>query len=108
MKVLLVQANNPSVGTNIDLAGTNSANKETELFYVNRKINEDLEEITKDKPKNSEIINIISNFQIIGKKMNSPIDYKAFQLAVLFSLGVIGFLLLLELNNYLNTLINKS
>ena len=102
MKVMLIQANNPSGGTNIDLAGNNVSNKETELFFINKKINEDLREITKDKSRESEIINIISNFQIIGKERNSIIYNKAFQLAILFALASIVILLLLKLNHYLS------
>ena len=102
MKVMLVQANNPSGGTNIDLAGENVSNKETELFFINKRINDDLKEITKDKSRKSEIINIISNFQIIGKELNSIVYNKAFQLATLFSLASIVILLLLKLNHYLS------
>ena len=102
MKVMLVQANNPSNGTNIDFSSQKGTTGATELFSINKEINEDLKEITKNKIRKSEIINIISNFQIIGKEINSIVYNKAFQLAILFSLASIVILLLLKLNHYLS------
>jgi hypothetical protein len=102
MKVMLLQANNPSVGTNIDLAGENVSNKETELFFVNKRINEDLEEITKDKSRESEILNIISNFQSIGKEIKGITKNYIFLLSFLSAGLMILFLLLERLNKYLD------
>jgi hypothetical protein len=102
MKVMLLQANNPSVGTNIDLAGENVSNKETELFFVNKRINEDLEEITKDKSRESEILNIISNFQSIGKEIKGITKNYIFLLSFLSAGLMILFLLLGRLNKYLD------
>jgi hypothetical protein len=102
MKVMLLQANNPSIGTNIDLAGENVSNKETELFFINKRINEDLEEIAKDKTEKYEVINVISNFQSIGQEIKGVTKNYGFLLSALCMGLMILFLLLLKLNKFLD------
>lgn len=103
MKAILDQANKSSNGTNIDVGNTNrSIAKEIQLFQTNRVINGDLTKVSNDISEESEIINVISNFQTVGYKVgglrqNSILIY-----------GAIGFLimmfglLLLKLNTYLD------
>jgi hypothetical protein len=101
MQVLLAEAKKESNGTSIDFAGQNKSTKEIELFYTNKRINEDLADLTEAKSQKFEIINIISNFQPIGSEVNEIIENKAFQLSFLFALLTILILLLFKLNSYL-------
>jgi hypothetical protein len=101
MQVLLAEAKKESNGTSIDFAGQNKSTKEIELFYTNKRINEDLADLTEAKSQKFEIINIISNFQPIGSEVNEIIENKAFQLSCLFALLTILILLLFKLNSYL-------
>ena len=102
MQVLLAEAKKESNGTNIDLGGDKRTTKEIELFETYRKINKDLEEIAEAKAIKYEVINIISNFQPIGKEIKAISKNKAFQLAFVFAVGMILFLLFQKLNRYLN------
>ena len=101
MQVLLAEAKKESNGTSIDFAGQNKSTKEIELFYTNKRINEDLADLAEAKSQKFEIINIISNFQPIGNEVNEIIENKAFQLSCLFALLTILILLLFKLNIYL-------
>jgi hypothetical protein len=101
MQVLLADSKKVSTGTNIDFAGENRSSKEIELFYTNERINELLGEVTAAKLEKNQIINIVSNFESIGKELNGVTENKAFQLAVLFALACILGLLFLKLNAYL-------
>ena len=101
MQVLLADSKKVSTGTNIDFAGENRSSKEIELFYANQRINELLGEVTAAKLEKNQIINIVSNFESIGKELNGVTENKAFQLAVLFALACILGLLFLKLNAYL-------
>tara|TARA_B110000211_G_scaffold103163_1_gene120034 strand:- start:8537 stop:9574 length:1038 start_codon:yes stop_codon:yes gene_type:complete len=101
MQVLLAEAKKESNGTSIDFAGQNKSTKEIELFYTNKRINEDLADLAEAKSQKFEIINIISNFQPIGNEVNEIIENKAFQLSCLFALLTILILLLFKLNSYL-------
>lgn len=102
MKVMLEEAKKQNSGTSIDLGGQKKTTKELELFETNRKINEELEDIVKDKSEKYEVINVISNFQPIGSEIKGVTKNKAFQLAILGALAMILILLLLKVNSYLN------
>jgi hypothetical protein len=102
MQVMLVEAKKQSSGTNIDLGGTKTTTKELQLFATNRKINSDLKNIVKNKSEKYEVINVISNFQPIGYKIKGFTKNYAFLLATLFAGFLILFLLLKQLNRYLN------
>lgn len=101
MEVMLEEAKKQTTGTNIDLGGQKKTSKELELFDTNRKINADLRNIAKEKSKNYEVINVISNFQPVGYEIKGITKNNAFRLGVL----AIGFmtviLLLLKVNRYL-------
>jgi len=102
MKVMLEEAKKQNSGTSIDLGGKMRTNKELELFETNRKINEELEDIVKDKSEKYEVINVISNFQPIGSEIKGVTRNIAFQLSVLGALAMIFILFLIKVNSYLN------
>ncbi len=99
--VMLKEASKQSTGTNIDVGSTKKGAKELELFETVRHINADLKEISEDKAEKSEVINVISNFQSVGYEIKGIEENYIFQLGVLFALGMILFLLIKQLNNYL-------
>jgi hypothetical protein len=102
MSVMLEEAKKQNSGTSIDLGGTKKTTKELELFETNRKINEDLRLITKDRSEKSEVLNVISNFQPIGYEIKG-IDKNYGVLVGLLGIGMmILFLVLKQINNYLN------
>ena len=102
MQVMIEEAKKQSNGTNIDLGGQKRTTKELELFDANRIINKDLKEITEDKSEKYEVINVISNFQPVGYEIKGIIKNYAFLLGVLGAGLMIIFLLLVQLNTYLN------
>lgn len=101
MKVMIAEAGKETSGTNIDLGGQRRRAKELDLFETSMKINEELEEISKNKSEKYEIINVISDFQPVGYKINGVTKN------YIFILGVLGFglmaaiLLVFKLNIYL-------
>jgi hypothetical protein len=102
MQVMLEEAKRQTSGTNIDLGGEKRTTKELELFETNRKINSDLRGIVKDKSEKHEVINVISNFQPIGYAIKGVTKNYVFLLGVLGAIFMILFLLLKQLNGYLN------
>ncbi|MGB0880367.1 MAG: hypothetical protein ACPGTO_07350 [Polaribacter sp.] len=102
MQVLLDEAKKQSNGTNIDLGGQKTTTKELELFETNRKLNVDLRGIADEKAKKYEVINVISNFQSVGYEIKGVTKNYAFLLGLLGASLMIVFLLLIQLNNYLN------
>jgi len=102
MTVLVEEAKKQNPGTAIDLGGAKQSTKELELFETNREINEDLKEIVEDKSEMSEVLNVISSFQPIGYEIKG-IDKNYGFLGAGFGVAVmILFLLLKQLNAYLN------
>lgn len=101
MQVMIEEAKKQTSGTNIDLGGDKRTTKELELFETNRKINNDLKNIASDKSRSYEVINVISNFQPIGYEIKGITKNYAFLLAFLGVLVMILFLLLMQLNKYL-------
>lgn len=101
MQVMMDEAKRQSNGTSIDLGGEKRTTKELELFETNREINKDLGEIVEDKSEKYEVINIISNFQPIGYEIKGVTKNYVFLLGALGAGIVIMFLLLKQLNNYL-------
>lgn len=101
MQVMLAEAKKESNGTNIDLGGSKRTTKEIELFESSKEINEELGKTLNEKSEKYEVINVISNFQPIGNKIEGIRENKAFQLAFLGALLMIGVLVFLKLNRYL-------
>ena len=101
MQVMLAEAKKKSNGTSIDLGGEKRTTKELELFATNRTLNADLGSVIDQKAENYEIVNIISNFQPIGYKIEGITKNATFQFAILGGLLMVLFLLLRQLNTYL-------
>ena len=102
MNVMMEEAKKQTSGTNIDLGGSKKSAKELELFETNRRINSDLKDLSEYKANKYEVINVISNFQPIGYKIDGVTKNYGFILAVVGAITMILFLLLLQLNKFLN------
>lgn len=102
MTVLIEKAKKENSGTNIDLGSSKKTTKELELFTTSREINSDLKDITKDRSENSEVLNVISNFQPIGYEIKGIDNNYGFLAAGLGFVLMVLFLLLKQLNVYLN------
>ena len=102
MTVLIEESKKENSGTSIDLGGTKTTTKELELFETNRKINKDLKAISEDKSEKSEVLNVISNFQPIGYEIKGIDNNDGVQIALLGVILMVLFLLLKQLNTYLN------
>ncbi|PQJ69074.1 hypothetical protein [Polaribacter butkevichii] len=102
MQVMIEEAKKQTNGTNIDLGGEKRTTKELELFETNRKINSELKDVVKDRSEKYEIINIVSNFQPIGYKIKGVTKNYVFLLGALGAVFMILFLLIKQLNVYLN------
>ncbi len=101
MKVMIEESKKQTSGTNIDLGGQKSKTKEIDLFATNRKINEDLQEIAIRKSTEYDVINVISNFQPIGTEVKGVTKNYIFLLGSLGGALMIFWLLLRQLNTYL-------
>ncbi|WP_347172996.1 hypothetical protein [Polaribacter uvawellassae] len=102
MTVLVEESKKENTGTSIDLGGTKTTTKELELFETNRRINKDLKDISEDKSEKSEVLNVISNFQPIGYEIKGIDKNYGVQIALLGVVLMVLFLLLKQLNVYLN------
>ncbi len=101
MSVMLKKAQKSNSGTNIDLGGTKKNAKELAIFETTRKVNANLKEISKEKSEKSEVINIISNFQSVGYQIKGIKKNYIFLIGTLFVVLTVFFLLLKQLNSYL-------
>lgn len=101
MQVMVEEAKKQTNGTSIDLGGEKRTTKELELFETSRKVNLDLINIANQKSKKYEVINVISNFQPVGYKIKGITKNYAFLLAALGAILAILFLLIKQLNTYL-------
>ena len=101
MKVMIEEAKKDLSGTSIDFGGQKTMTKEIDLYETNRKINEDLEEIIEKKSTKYEVINVLSNFQRIGTEVKGVTKNYVFLLGALGAGLMILWLLLRQLNTYL-------
>jgi hypothetical protein len=102
MSVMIEDAKNSSTGTSIDLGGSQKTTKEIELFDTDQRINNNLIKISEDIAQQSELINVISNFQNIGYEVKD-ISRNYMFAGVLLSFFITLFIILLfDLNKYLN------
>jgi hypothetical protein len=99
---MLVEAKKESAGTSIDLGSTKKSTKEIELFDTDRNIMKDLELNSRSIAQKSEVINIVSNFQTIGYEVKGITKNLILILAILSVLLTLFFILLFDLNKYLN------
>lgn len=102
MEVMVEEAKKQTTGTNIDLGGQKTTTKELELFETNKKLNADLRKIANEKARKYDVINVISNFQPVGYEIKGVTKNYAFLLALLGASLMIIFLLLAQLNKYLD------
>ena len=103
MEVMVAEAKKLTTGTNIDLGGQIKTTKELELFETNRKINADLEDISTQKSTKYEIINVLSSFQPIGTEIKGVTKNYAFLFSFIGTGLMVVFLLIKQLNGYLDT-----
>ena len=101
MKVMIEEAKKITTGTNIDLGGQNKTTKELELFVTNKVINQDLKNIASQKSTSYEVINVLSNFQPIGTEIKGVTKNYSFLITFLGAGLMLLFLLLRQLNAYL-------
>lgn len=101
MRAIIEGAKNNSNGTNIDLGSKSNATKENDLFEIDRKIIYDLSQTYKDIATKSDVINIISNFKSVGSEIKGITKNLIFIMAALAFLLTLFFILLLDLNKYL-------
>lgn len=102
LDVMLAEAKKQSNGTSIDLGGEKRTTKELEIFETNKRIVKELNKLAKDKSEKYEVINVISNFQPIGNKIQGVTKNYAFLLCLLGAGIMILTLLFIKLNSYLN------
>ena len=101
MRAIIEGAKNNSNGTNIDLGGESNATKENDLFEIDRKIIYDLSQTYQDIATKSDVINIISNFKSVGSEIKGITKNLIFIMAALAFLLTLFFILLFDLNKYL-------
>ncbi len=101
MQVMIAEAKKETSGTNIDLGSQNRRAREIDLFETSIKINEELEEVSEKRSEKHDVINVISDFQAIGYKINGVTKNYIFILGA-FGFGIMASILLLfKLNIYL-------
>ena len=98
---MLDEANKQSTGTSIDLGGNKQSTKEIELFDASKKIMFDLKLTYKQIAQESEVINIVSNFQTIGYEVKGITKNLIFIMAGLSFLLTLFLILLFDLNKFL-------
>jgi len=102
VSVMLEEAKKDFQGTNIDLgSGEKSTTKELQLFDKNKVLNQELVGVVKDRSEKSEVINVISDFQDTGYKIDSIERNWVFLTAVLFFMLTLVFFILKEINQFL-------
>lgn len=101
MKVMLDEANKQSTGTSIDLGGNKQSTKEIELFDASKKIMFDLKLTYEQIAEESDVINIVSNFQTIGYEVKGITKNLIFIMAGLSFLLTLFLILLFDLNKFL-------
>ena len=101
MQVMIEEAKKQSNGTSIDLGGEKRSTKELELFATKRNLNLELTDIVIDKSEKYEVVNVISNFQPVGYKIDGVSENKAVQFSILGILLMVVILLFTKINTYL-------
>jgi hypothetical protein len=107
MQVMLEEAKKQSPGTKIDMGSNGRKTNELELFQTNRTINRDLQNVSEDISEKSEIINVISNFQPVGYEIGGLRRNNIVIFAGLAFIAMIGIILLLKLNKFLENYKNE-
>lgn len=83
-------------------------NNDIALFNISNDLNEKLIEIEKSKENSLDVVNVITTFNPVGANRGKLSDSYKFILGYLFSSGMLLFLLLKRLNNYLTYYKNQN
>ena len=83
-------------------AAIDKKNREIELFSIVDKLNYNLTNLNREKAKNSDVINVISSFQQVGSKSETLLKSKPILFFILGVLLVVFYLLLIQLNKFLD------
>jgi hypothetical protein len=94
-EVLLSEAKKSNLqGTNINLGDSKESTKEIDLFAQEARINRELDVLGVERVEYGEVLNVVSDFQRVGFKMNTGLNRPLFIFPiVLFALLVFFFLL---------------
>ncbi|MEH6679579.1 MAG: hypothetical protein V7724_03485 [Sediminicola sp.] len=103
-RVMLTQAENPSLGTSINLGERDGQeNKELSLINKMEELKESLVELNEEKANKSSILNVISAFPRRGVEIKGVWNSYKFWIPVAFIGTLLLALSLLALNGYLKT-----
>lgn len=100
--VLIEESKKQYAGTNIDFGSQKTTNKELQVFEISNQINSKIKDIVKEKSEQSEVINVISEFQLAGSRLKGVSNNLTFLGAVGAVFFLIIILLLLKLNRFLD------
>jgi len=108
-EVMRMAAQNPNLGTNINLAEEKSQeNRELELIKQIDVLKQNLVRLNEEKANKATIVNIISDFPARGVEVKGFFKSFKFWIPIGLISTLLLSLLLIELNKYLNTFKNKS
>jgi len=102
IKALIAESKNSSQGTSIDMGGVAKKNREIELYSIIEELNNSLSNINKAKAEKTEVINVISSFQLVGNKSGGILKSKSVMFFILGLLLVVFYLLMAQLNKFLD------
>ena len=89
-------------GNTFNFAKMDSKTNELELLKESRVVNEKLIELNKEKLRLTSIVNVISDFNPVGKPVNNVLRNKIIIWGVIFGLITMVVLIFRELNGFLN------
>jgi len=101
-KVMIVSANNPNKGTNINLADEKQGiNSELDLIELRYELKDKLVLLNKERARTNKIINVISAFPTKSIELYEPYYSLKFIIPAFLILVVFLVLVLIEINKYL-------
>ena len=100
-EVLIKEADKAETGTSITLAEGTKKTSELELFGESLRLNKELIENNKEKAETTEIVNVVSNFSIVGAEERSLFKKYTFWVATFFMTIMLLIILLRQLDIYL-------
>lgn len=111
-KITLLEAEKSEVpngsSTYLDFSKeANKNNNDIALFNISKDLNEKIIELEKAKETSLDVVNVITTFNPVGANRGRISDSFKFILGYLFGGGMLAFLLLKRLNNYLVEYKNK-
>lgn len=111
-KVTLLEAENNEIpntsSTYLDFSKEpNKNNNDITLFNISKELNQKIIDIEKAKETSLDVVNVITTFNPVGANRGKMSDSFKFIFGYLFGGGMLAFLLLKRLNNYLVEYKNK-